>query len=176
MIISNATHKDLAQIMQVELNSFAVNIRETRSVFEERISLFNDGFLVIKDEDKIVGYICSEIWNIQSNLQQQLFTLGHSISESHNPQGNHIYISSMGVLQQYRKQGLGNVLFCRLLSQLTQDFSNLTSAVLIVGEAWSAARKIYIKYGFEEVFKLYKFFNPLDHPSFNGIVKTKKLK
>jgi ribosomal protein S18 acetylase RimI-like enzyme len=162
--------------MEIEYDSFPAGIRETCDVFKERIKTFPMGFLLLNNGDSgIIGYICSELWQIDGCVKPEFFLLGHCIAKAHKFNGNFLYISSIGIFKHYRGQGYGRTLLCRLLLQL-QEFPNITSVILIVGETWHSARNIYDSEGFKGVFTINRFFNPINLPSFDGIVMVKSFR
>ena len=66
MRLRKALISDLDDIMQVEKSSFILPIQEDRAVFEERIRLCPDLFLVFEDDgagsgEKVLGYLSAEI-------------------------------------------------------------------------------------------------------------------
>jgi ribosomal-protein-alanine N-acetyltransferase len=173
--IQKAIPNNIDQIMNVEYDSFDVGIVESQSVFQERIDTFAEGFLVIKNDQKIVAYISSEIWPEKSLYTVNDFKLGHSIKSSHHLNGSTIYIASMGVLKSERGKGLGDLLFKTLLTSLKQSYPHLSSAVLIVSTDWQHAQKIYQKNGFQEIGRLENFFNPSSDLFFDAIIMRKEI-
>lgn len=145
------TENDINDIMEIETSSFDVEICEPQSLFLERINVFPNGFYVIEYNDKVIGYISTELWNYEEDIDTNLFTLGHSIREVHNTDGDELYISSMGILPAYRGMGLGKILFNDAISNILEKKKGIKSQILIVSENWIQARKIYKKNDFIEV-------------------------
>ncbi|AQS59191.1 GNAT family N-acetyltransferase [Desulforamulus ferrireducens] len=172
-----ATINDIDSIITIEEQSFAAGIKEAREVFLERIRVFPAGFLLLetKESDSPIGYICSELWPGEHELQLNNLTLGHSIQKVHHPQGQKLYISSMGVLPEFRGRGYGELLLNQLIAVITRDYPQVKSVVLIVSENWLAARKTYQKLGFQEIGLIPAFFQPVDTPSEQGIIMRKKI-
>jgi ribosomal-protein-alanine N-acetyltransferase len=172
----NAGIGDIASIIEIEHTSFSRFICESEEVFKERINTFPEGFRVMEYSGEVIGYISSEIWNRADRYTKEYFTLGHSITERHNPEGNEIYVSSMGILPPYRSRGLGKLLFGKFIRYAENEFINVDSAVLIVSEKWLNARRIYKGTGFKEIQKIDKFFKyEYDKPYYeDGIVMRKK--
>lgn len=72
--ITNASTTNIDSIMNIENDSFLPGIQEKKSVFLERISAFPEGFFLLKNnQDNIIGYFCSEIWNL-SLIKNELKT------------------------------------------------------------------------------------------------------
>lgn len=151
--------EDIASIMTIEYSSFSEVICEAVEVFEERIRVFSNGFKVMEYQNEMIGYICSEIWDDLNELNEDFFTLGHSISELHNEEGTQLYISSMGLLPRYRNQGLGRMIFEDFMVYIKEMFPKIESVVLIVSEKWAQAIKIYESNGFLKKKTFSNFFN-----------------
>lgn len=172
-----ATINDLDSVISIEEKSFGAGIKESTEVFLERLKVFPEGFLLLETKEftKPVGYICSELWSSEKELQLKNLTLGHSIKKVHSPQGQELYISSMGVLPEFRGRAYGELLLNQLITVITKDYPQVNSVVLIVSEKWLAARKIYQKLGFQEISQIPAFFQPIDTKSEQGIIMRKKI-
>lgn len=171
-----ANTSDIDAIMEIEEESFLPGVVESRDVFLERIITFPDGFILMntKENLKPIGYICSEIWMIDEDIKTDLFTLGHSIKSIHNNAGNMLYISSMGVIKEYRGYGLGHKMFKFLTSNICMHYPSIDTQILIVGDQWSTAKHIYEMEGFQTLFILDGFFKPNEIGAFKGIVMKKE--
>lgn len=155
------------EIMELEQLGFDSTIQEERSVFEERIRCFQNGFLVLIDthnSERVIGYICSELWAKDSPLNKNTFLLGHAISEYHKEDGETLYISSFAIHPQYRKHGLGKQLFETLHQHIISIYPSVRSTLLVVNEMWTKAKKMYEQQGYTTLFYLDDFF-----PAENGI-------
>lgn len=173
--LRNATENDIKDIMQIENASFNENICEKEEHFLERIQVFSDGFYVMEKDENIVGYISTEIWTYEEKVSHKSFSLGHSIKNSHHPEGNELYISSMGVLPNYRGQGLGKILFQQVTNRIICEKGHVTSLILIVSEKWENAIKIYLENGFKEISIIDDFFIDKNHATEKGMVMRKYL-
>lgn len=170
-----ATEKDIKDIMKIETSSFSLEICENEDTFLERINTFSDGFYLMEYNNSVIGYIGTEIWEYKEETDNKYFTLGHSIKETHNPNGNELYISSMGILPDFRGKGLGKVLFQDSINYIINKNKNIKSEILIVSEKWDNARKIYKKNGFCEILNVKDFFVYNNDYKENGIVMRKYL-
>ena len=175
--IRNAHINDIDQLLKIEHSSFSKNICEDKEIFIDRIKTFSDGFLLAEYNGQLIGYICSEIWLYNDKLKEDSFLLNHSIKESHNINGDELYISSFAILPSARKYGIGKMLFNSLIDNVHNLIKNPKSLLLIVSENWTTARNIYINKGFIEVCKLNDFFDYDDIEPFkaDGIVMRKLL-
>lgn len=171
-----ATPDDINNIMLIEDNSFRQGIREEKDVFLERIITFPTGFLLLEHENRVIGYICSELWEYKENIDLVDLKLGHWIKTIHDPAGEELYISSMGVLPEFRGEGLGQLMFESLLTQLLKTHPQIKSILLIVSRNWLAAQRIYRKNGFREAEIIPNFFQPLNLEHEDGIVMRSRVR
>lgn len=162
LLIRNAEKDDIDGIMSIEHESFHSNIIECMETFLERIMTFSDGFLVMEIDGEIAGYISSELWEYSEHINTDKFILGHSIAETHRNDGRELYVSSIGILEKYRGNRYGNVLFFELQERIRSKYP-VQSAILIVSENWHAAKRIYEKNGFIQVSVITGFFDDDDN-------------
>ena len=54
-----ATKFDIDAIMNIEKEAFAEEIQESKDVFLERIEIFPDGFFILEENNKKIGYFSS---------------------------------------------------------------------------------------------------------------------
>lgn len=167
---------DIDAIMQIEEASFKGGVIEERATFVKRQEAFAEGVLVAEAPDGAVcGYATAEIWE-KAPLTPALFALDHDPIEAHKPDGTMLYLSSMGVLPEYRGVGAGRALFTYVYETLPTLFQTIDTGVLIVGADWAKAISIYEKNGFQTVETIPGFFEAKDSPPMDGIVMTKRLK
>jgi ribosomal-protein-alanine N-acetyltransferase len=171
-LVRQATIPDLPAIMRIERESFLPGVVEGEEVFRGRIRVFPEGFLVLEvpGTSGPVGYVCSEIWDGTEKLSAGLFELGQAVEGRHRPGGRVLYVSSTGLLRKARGRGLGHLLFATLIERVRANRPDVASIVLIVSEAWTAARRIYAAEGFVEVLRIDGFFQPVGGRREAGIV------
>lgn len=170
--IRTAHEVDINHIMNIERACFSLDICENQSVFLERIRIFKDGFYVLEFKGSIIGYISTEIWDYEEEVKEKQFRLGHSIKSVHNEKGNELYISSMGILPEFRGSGLGKTLFQEATDSILKKNKNLKSIILIVSDKWYKARDIYKKNDFDEILTIRGFFEYSNYKE-DGIVMRK---
>lgn len=175
--IEAASITDLPEIMFLEKNGFAAGIVEDEKVFSQRIATYSDGFLLMRSRSdrKIIGYICSEIWQYSESVNAESFKLNHDISSRHSTSGDELYISSMTILSEFRGTGLGKRLFTECLSRAKKMFPGIKSSILIVNETWTNARRIYLASGFFEIGRIPGFFTPNGLVPQDAIIMRKKM-
>jgi len=166
--VRKAEIADIDGIMNVEQSSFHSSIIESQKTFEDRISLFSDGFLVAVIENQIAGYISSELWKFSEEAPISNFSLNHSIFETHCDDGEELYISSIAVDPKFRGGKIGKRLFEELLKTIPKKYK-LKSMILIVNSNWEFAYNMYQKEGFIEICRIPDFFSSSE----TGIVMRK---
>ncbi|WP_294428211.1 N-acetyltransferase [uncultured Treponema sp.] len=187
MIICPAQHFDIFSIMNIERQSFIPAIQEKKRVFEKRLKIFPEGFLLLADcSDEVVlknktalvcGYLCSERWDFlpacDEKLLRKRFALGHNPLHTHKTEGPFLYISSFALLKDYRSKGLGSKFFKNAVAALCSSLHGIEKVVIIVNSEWEAALKIYRSIGFEEYFILKEFFPTIQKKvCSDGIIMT----
>ena len=200
MIICPAQPFDLFSIMNIERQSFIPQIQEKKRVFEKRLKLFPEGFLVLADSsDEVVlknkvalvcGYLCAERWDSlpafsllehasekeQKNARKKIekrFELGHNPLYTHKESGSILYISSFALLKDYRGKGLGEKFFVNAVAALCASLGGIKTVLLLVDSEWQNALKIYEKCGFKKIGTLEQFFPTIQKKEFaDGIVMT----
>ena len=112
-IIRKATKSDINAIMNIEKEAFAEGIKENKDVFLDRIESFSDGFFILEDKNKAIGYFSSELWNSVPQKGDSCFSLNHSALKNHKKEGTVLYISSIAILNEYKGTGLGYRFFIK---------------------------------------------------------------
>ena len=184
MRLRKALISDLDDIMQVEKSSFILPIQEDRAVFEERIRLCPDLFLVFEDDgagsgEKVLGYLSAEIMEKIPETRGEL-KLGHKpipVKKSsilNSKSSPYIYISSFALLPQARGGGFGKKMWNMSLAYFQENFPTC-NFLLLVNEVWQGAKHIYQTSGFETLRTFTDFF-PTESTSFTaGILMVKNV-
>ena len=185
MIICPAQPFDIFQIMNIERQSFIPAIQEKKRVFEKRLKIFPEGFLLLADcSDEAVlknktalvaGYLCAERWDLlpefpkyteenekefekSEKIIRKRFALGHNPLLTHKENGQILYVSSFALLKEYRSKGLGEKFFENSIAALVCSMKDIKKVVLLVDSEWETALKIYKKLGFSQLYKIEGFF------------------
>lgn len=158
-ILRKATKSDINDIMNIEKEAFAEEIQENKDVFLERIESFSDGFFILEDKNKTIGYFSSELWNSVSQNGDSCFSLNHSALKNHKKKGTVLYISSIAILNEYKGNGLGYRFFNESVEEIIKSFPQIKKIVLLVNEIWIPALHIYKKCGFIEYGRIQNFFS-----------------
>lgn len=103
---------DLTELMELDQRIFgAGGYSESEETMADRIRLFPEGCLVVGDtqENRLVGFLTAERWQTEKPYQ-----LDQSPRESHDPDGEILCITSLGIHPSCQGQGLGE----RILSEI----------------------------------------------------------
>jgi ribosomal-protein-alanine N-acetyltransferase len=175
-LIRRATAADLPAVMRIETVSYNIFTREAVEVYQERLAVFPEGFLVA-EEGEVVGALSSEIWRgtDADSFHAEQFSLGHSAAGRLDREGEALYLSSIALSPAARGRGIGKRLFRALPEYLRGEFPRLRETVLLVNETWSAARRLYQSEGFTEAARFPGFFKGDDGTPQDGIVMRKIL-
>lgn len=168
-IIREALPGDLDDILEIENDSFDPVQRESGRVFQDRLETFPAGFVILEEDGKAAGYLCSELWNLRAAPAPSDFALGHSARERHNPEGRTLYISSYGIRTAYRGRGLGTALFRGFLdyARASLPFEDI---LLLASETWIHALSIYRAEGFRDAGRVPSFFRHSDGSRADGLL------
>ncbi len=154
-----AATADMAEIMRLERAGFAQAIQETEDAFAERLSAAPEGCWVLQDEaGRLFGYLCAEFWPLQQGFNPARFARNHAAADTHVPDGEEVYVSSMVIDPATRGTGWGRKLFSDALSEMFARHPRLRSTILIVNPEWLAARRIYRAEGFIEIGEIESYF------------------
>jgi ribosomal-protein-alanine N-acetyltransferase len=164
---------DIDNIMYLETNCFNEYTQEDKSVYEDRIKYFPQGFIIMEINNNFGGAVSSEIWNYKEKIAENDFNLGHPINKQLDLNGDELYISSIGVLPQYRNKGYGKKLFYELVNHIKTIFPKVTKGILLLNETWVFAKNIYQEYGFIHICDFADFFIADDGSKQKAIVMRK---
>ena len=165
-----AKSSDINNIMMLENACFNEWTRESENVYRERIEHFPRGFIIMEHDGIFMGSISSEIWKRDLDMSTNCFTLGHSIAQDHDPSGDELYVSSMGILPEYNNKGYGIILFRALIDNVMKEFKNVKYGILMVNEKWTNAQRVYRRNGFYETGTVQGFFKEDDGSVSDGII------
>ncbi len=153
---SSASTNFATEKYQVEKSEkIAAEVEKSSVNKSEEIATKTEKFDETKHK-KIAGYFCTELWEKIPKTQED-FTLGHDIKKVHSENGKILYISSFALLKEFRGNGNGKKLFSQSLDFLKSKL-NFEKILLLVNENWLGAKKIYLSYGFKELFACKNIF------------------
>ena len=164
--IKEAEPFEIEEIMKMEYKCFHPEVREKKELFLERMSVFPEGFIVLKESDRYAGYMTSELWEYRKERSRESFGINHSIAEVHDYKGKELYITSFAVNPEFHGKKYGKLMFEMFLEKMMKCYSPKCIS-LIVAEKWEQAIKIYLKNGFEVVEKFDNFLEDAEiHKNF----------
>ncbi|MEM0021033.1 MAG: ribosomal protein S18-alanine N-acetyltransferase [Fervidicoccaceae archaeon] len=133
-IVRNATQSDLPQIIKVNAETLPENYPEYFFVFH--LDNWGKAFFVAEVEGKIVGYIMNRIETGLGYIRKLIVKKGHVVS--------------IGVLEGYRRRGIGEELMRRGMSSMRDDYG-AKEVYLEVRVSNDPAIRLYEKLGFRKI-------------------------
>jgi ribosomal-protein-alanine N-acetyltransferase len=166
--------------MDMEQVSFDEDTREDSVLNMKRLTDFPEGCFILEhseSEGSVIpsGCFLSELWDLPEVLSEDIFDENDESLWKHNPEGRDLYISSVAVAPEFRGQGAGAFLFNESLSIISGKFSQIKRFFLIVCEEWTAARAMYKRAGFEEIYTLKEFYGGGVTAPKSGIVMVRPI-
>lgn len=116
---------------------------EDREVYEDRLKTFPEGCYKIMVGEKMAGFLTSEAWSDYHTTE-----INRKASVFHNPKGEIIFVSALGILPEFQGKGLGGELLLFFIEKMKSE--GRKSIYLM---AANKARTFYEKYGFRFVKK-----------------------
>lgn len=120
IVVRNASFEDLLSIVELESAIWPEGTRAPRKKFEKRLAVFPEGFFLAFNGDQLIGASTSQVIHYSQNETieswEKVTDNGH-IERTHNPQGNALYVVSLGAIS---RSGGGSALLSRQ-KQLAQE-------------------------------------------------------
>ena len=129
--IRRAKEEDLEEIVELENKVWPPGTRSPREKFESRLKIFPQGFFLAYNENSLIGASTSQIINYDGSSidsWEDITDFGW-IRKTHNPEGNALYIVSLGAIS---RSGAGSALMQaqkNLARELDLDFLVLGSRI-----------------------------------------------
>ena len=149
--------KDLDAIVELEQTSFHKDVWEAKEIYLKRLVTFALGNIGFFLDQKLIGFMCSELWLKQERYPLERFALSHDIDEYYNVNGKELYISSFALNPAYKHILRGKEAFKIALAFYKENLS-FDSIILMVSEEWKAAISIYLKFNFKEITRIKNYF------------------
>lgn len=111
-IPSDKKNEFLNDVVEVEKSAWPPELQASREKLESRMSIFPQGFIVAKIDNKIKGVTTSQVTNydLSSNKTWNEITDNGTISRTHNSNRGSLYIVSVGVSSDMQGKGTGGKL------------------------------------------------------------------
>ncbi|MBU1081494.1 MAG: GNAT family N-acetyltransferase [Spirochaetes bacterium] len=171
--VDAAREGDIAAVMELEAGGFHDGITESEEVFRARLAAFPQGFMLLRYEGRVAGYLCCERWADVRLGDPESFALGHDPVPRYAPGGPVLYVASMTVDARFRGAGLGAFLFREGRARVRSLAPGISLEALLVNEEWTAARRIYEAEGFAVRGVLPGFFPARDGEPTAGLVMAR---
>jgi len=101
--IKKCAPQDLDAVADLENQIWPPGTRAPRDKFASRLEVFPEGFFLAYNGDKLIGASTSEIINYdQANppISWEIITDDGRITNTHNPEGNGLYVVSIGAISR----------------------------------------------------------------------------
>lgn len=149
MEIQNAKLEDIGKIVELEKRIEKENAA-TKETIISRFGMLLQGFYVAVQDDEIVGYIESCLWDRDDF---ETFDEIKDFPKHHDPNGKTLYIIFLGVDEDYRRKGIGSELVRTLQKYASERL--LDKVQVVAGEGFLT--NFYKDLGFEVVRELPRF-------------------
>lgn len=147
--VRNAEEKDIDSVISLENEIWPEGTRATREKFESRLNIFPRGFFLAYKSGKLIGVSTSEIIKYNSENPPESWeaiTDNGFIKNTHNPQGNALYVVSIGARS---RSGGGTALIQaqkKLMEELSLRFLVLGARIPGYGEYYKNSEVPIEKY------------------------------
>jgi ribosomal protein S18 acetylase RimI-like enzyme len=141
ILVRNAREQDIPAVIEIDAEAFSsYGTAEMPETFQQRLTAFPNGFIILIAENEIAAYGCSEKW-----LTEQQPGLDENPFVTHQPDGRIFCITGMAVKTKYRGRGYGLLVLDKLM-----EIAHNEGCRKIVLETTNA-QGLYLKRGFKTV-------------------------
>ena len=141
ILVRNARDQDIPTVVDIDTEAFApYGTAEMPETFQQRLTAFPDGFIILVAEHEIAAFGCSEKW-----LDEREPGLDEDPSVTHQQDGRVLCITAMAVKKKFRGRDYSLLVLDKLL-----EIAHNHGCRKIVLET-SHAQNLYQKRGFKTV-------------------------
>jgi len=141
ILIRNAREQDISAVVEIDTEAFSpYGTAEKPETFQQRLTAFPDGFIILVAENEIAAFGCSEKW-----LTEREPGLDENSSVTHQQDGRVLCITAMAVKKKFQGRGYSLLVLDKLL-----EVAHNYGCREIVLET-SHAQELYQKRGFKTV-------------------------
>lgn len=111
ILVRNAREQDIPAVVEIDTEAFAsYGTAELPETFQNRLTAFPDGFIILVTENEIAAYGCSEKW-----LNEREPGLDEDASVTHQQDGRVFCITAIAVKEKYQGRGYSLLVLDKLL-------------------------------------------------------------
>lgn len=114
-VIRNVTESDLDRCFEIESISYAGDEAASKAKILTRIQTYPEGFIVLENQDEIVGFI-----NAGATHHVALSDEAFKELVGHDPKGEFIVIMSVVVAANYQGQGMAHRLLADFIARMRE--------------------------------------------------------
>ncbi|MGY8872257.1 MAG: GNAT family N-acetyltransferase [Pseudomonadales bacterium] len=138
LTIRSAREEDLDRCFEIESVSYAGDEAATKEKILKRIKIYPEGFIVLENQEEIIGFINSgATHNVVLSDEEFKELVGH------DPSGEHIVIMSVVVHPKYQGKGMAD----KLMSSFIATMRELTKTEIYL-ICQTELIQMYAKHGF----------------------------
>ena len=140
-LVRNAREQDLLAVAEIDAEAFGpYGTAEKPETFQQRLTVFPHGFIILIAENEIAAYGCSEKW-----LTEREPGLDENPLATHQPDGRIFCITAMAVKTKFRGRGYSLLVLDKLL-----EIAHLEGCRKVVLET-THAQDLYLQRGFKKI-------------------------
>lgn len=149
VVVRHARRGDLDEIVRIERVAWPEGTRASREQFEQRLEVYPEGFYVAEAGPALAGALTSQRIGYEPGEAPrgwETTTNKGWIRATHRPEGNALYVVSVGVHPSHRERGVGAALV--RAAQEHAERANLSHVLLdsrIPGYSEARARKVAVE-------------------------------
>ena len=141
ILVRNVRDQDLSAVAEIDAEAFSpYGTAEKPETFQQRLTAFPHGFVILIAENEIAGYGCSEKW-----LTEREPALDENPLVTHQADGRILCITAMAVKKKFRGRGYGLAILDKMI-----EIAHREGCRKIVLET-SHAQGLCLKRGFKTV-------------------------
>ncbi len=109
-MVRNIRPDELDEVLRVEAEAWDESVRAPRERFESRMRIFPQGFFGAYRDGRLIGVSTSQIVRDPIDDHRWEEITGNGYITTHNPDGNVLYLVSLGVSRSSQSRGAGQLL------------------------------------------------------------------
>ena len=141
ILVRNARDQDIPAVVEIDAEAFPPYRTAAKpETFQQRLTVFPNGFIILVADNEIAGYGCSEKWLAEHEPQPDQPPLA-----THQPDGRIFFITAMAVKKKYRGRGYRLILLDKLI-----EIAHLEGCRKVILET-THDQDLYLQRGFKTV-------------------------